>query len=132
MSSDNPYFDEKVNGRVRAELVLDENGSPEFHIGRSLKHYKVTLFLETENAEVQRVIYKLDPTYNNPVRESSDASTRFQVVLTTYGDYRVTIDVQVGDEIVREVIPLSKLLSETHEESSNVGIQAALEEIKTH
>ena len=132
MSSINPYFDEKVRGRVRAELILDKDGNPEFLEGNTLNHYKIRLYLQTQNPDVQRVIYRLDPTYYDPVRDSNDASRKFELSLTTYGDYQITIDVQVKGEIVREVFRLSTLLNEIHGQSENNKIQAALEAIEAH
>ena|ERR671918_2774141 len=124
------YFEEKVAGRLRAELLGGEN--PSTQKGDKLTHYGVRLYLQTENPDVQRVIYKLDPTYYDPVRESGDAEDNFGVSLTTYGDYPVTVEAQVGGEIVRRTASLSELLHETHGESNNPKIVRALQEIESH
>jgi transcription initiation factor IIF auxiliary subunit len=130
--ADESYFDQKVRGNVRAKFVLDENDNPVAVRGKRLDHYKVRLYLETENPAVESVTYKLDPTYNDPVRESSDPSKQFGIELTTYGDYPVTVDAQVGGEIAREVVPLSKLLEDSHQESESPAIKVALEDIAAH
>jgi hypothetical protein len=129
MGDSNHYFEEKVRGRVRAEMILDENNDPVSVKSPSHDHYKVRLFLETNNPDIQSVTYKLDPTYYDPVRESSNLAEQFGIELTTYGDYPVTVDAQVGNEIVRNVVPLSKLLKETYEHSKSPEIQVALNKI---
>lgn len=127
-----PYFDQKVKGAIRAKLVLNDKDDPVALPGKSHTHYKVRLSLETENPAVENVTYKLDPTYYDPVRESSDAKDHFGIELTTYGDYPVTVDAQVGSEIVRKVVPLSELLEETHQESTSEKVRSALAEIAAH
>lgn len=129
---DKPYFDQRVQGKIRAEIVLDQNRKPVSLPGDNLKHYKLRLYLETNNPAVQSVTYKLDPTYYDPVRESTDASDRFLIELTTYGDYPVTVDAHVEGEIVRTVVPLSQLLQETYENTTDPEILNALNEIKSH
>ena len=128
--SDKSYFDQRVGGQVRAEIVLDENGKPISSQGTSRTHYKINLYLDTPNPDVQAVTYKLDPTYYDPVRESTDASAKFRIELTTYGDYPVTVDAQVGTEIVRKVVGLSELLGLTYGAEASPAVQAALENIK--
>ncbi|SOD03737.1 hypothetical protein SAMN05216486_11718 [bacterium JGI 053] len=125
-----PYFQERVQGRVRAELVGGDE--PETQTGGRLKHYKVRLFVDTQNPEVQNVTYKLDPTYYDPVRESRDADRNFEVSLSTYGDYPVTVEAQVGGEIVRYTAPLLALLRESHGNTTSEAIRAALEDIAKH
>jgi transcription initiation factor IIF auxiliary subunit len=126
-----PNFDD-IQGRVRAEFILDKDNNPEFIKGQARRHYKMKLIMETQNPDVQQVIYKLDPTYYDPIRESSDGNNNFEVELTSYGDYPVTVDAYVGSETVRKVVPLSDLLSETHGEAGNANIKEAIEEIKKY
>lgn len=130
--ADKPYFDERVRGKIRAEIVLDQNKKPVSLPGANLNHYKLRLYVETNNPAVQSVTYKLDPTYYDPVRESTDPSKQFLIELTTYGDYPVTVDAQVGGEIVRKVVPLSQLLQETYENSTDPEILNVLNEIRSH
>ncbi len=130
--SDKTSFEKRVQGDVHAEIVLDENENPVTLPGKKFNHYKVRLYLETQNPEVQSVTYRLDPTYYDPVRESTDVDGKFNVELTTYGDYPVTVDAQIGGEIVRKVVPLFKLLQEEYGASASPEIKSALEEIKAH
>jgi hypothetical protein len=130
--ADESYFDRKVRGAVRAEMILDEKNEPVRIKGDSLDHYKVRLFLDTQNPEVESVTYNLDPTYYDPVRESRDPDSQFSIELTTYGDYPVTVDAQVGNEIVREVKPLAELLEQTHQETASPEIESALKYIAAH
>ena len=130
--ADKAYFDRRVQGKIRAEIALDQNKKPVSLPGKTLNHYKVRLYLETNNPAVQSVTYKLDPTYYDPVRESNDSSQQFLIELTTYGDYPVTVDAQVDGEIVRKVVPLSQLLEETYENSTDPDILNALNAIKSH
>jgi pYEATS domain-containing protein involved in immunity len=126
------YFDQKVGGSVRAEMVLDEKNEPVQIKGDSLNHYRIRLFLDTPNPDVESVTYNLDPTYYDPVRESTDRDSQFGVEITTYGDYPVTVDAQVRGEIVREVVPLAKLLKQAYEDSTTPEISSALSYIAKH
>lgn len=123
------FFDERVHGHISAELELDENGKPiSIRVGR-LNLYKIRLRVITENPMVRRVVYHLDPTCYDPVRESDDRHNGFPIETTTYGDLSLLIDVQVGVEIVRRQAMVSQLLKETYKESSNALITEAIEEI---
>ena len=127
MSSDK-NFETRVKGKVCAELVAPEP----LAAGSSLRHYKIRLFLETSNPQVERVIYKLDPTYYDPVRESLDASNKFAVETTTYGDYPVVVEAQVGGQLIRTRAQLTELLRERHADTQDHMIADALSYIAEH
>lgn len=126
------FFLDKVKGKVEAHLVLDANNHPEFIESGSRKHYKMSLQLMTANAEVRLVVFKLDPTYYNTLRESTDSSNHFAVDMTSYGDYNFIVEVTVGTEVARQEFRLSALLEEFHQPVENEQVQQALNDIKTH
>jgi transcription initiation factor IIF auxiliary subunit len=130
MQKYNPIFKGKVKAKVRAELVLDKNNKPVFVPVGSLRHYKVKLHLDTKNPEVERVVYRLDPTYFDPVREASDPENGFEIETTTYGDYPFVVDVQLGDETIRQELYLSDLLEEAYAKVKSSEIKRALKEIE--
>jgi transcription initiation factor IIF auxiliary subunit len=124
------YNDEKLKVKVRAELILDSNKEPVSSRRSSLKHYEIRLFLEGKNPNINQVVYKLDPSYYDPIRETSDEKNNFAIETTTYGDYYVTVDVQVGSEVVRQEILLSDLLKQSYTEKENAAIDQAIKDIE--
>jgi hypothetical protein len=128
----NQYFRDKVKGKIQAQFVLDSADHPEFTQTGSRKHYRVRLQLLTENAEARMVVYKLHPSYYDPLRESTDRKNNFAVEITTYGDYDFSVEVIVGTEVARQVLKLSTLLDEFHQPVKNQAIQQALEDIRSN
>lgn len=125
-----PIFSEAVQGNVAAELVLGTGGNPVFRETASKRHYSVRLRLVSEKSEsVKRVIYGLDPSYYNSVREATDRERDFEIEITTYGDYSFSVEVYLDGEVARQTFILSRLLRETHRDSENPQIQKALEDI---
>ncbi len=64
------------------------------------------------------------------VIRSSVAEKKFEIETTTYGDYEFIVDVQVGDEVVRQEVLLSDLLKEAHAKMINSMVEKALKEIE--
>jgi hypothetical protein len=127
------FFKRNVAGTVNASFLLDDKGNPLFTVGPSGNcHYKISLNVVTENPEVVNVIYKLHPTYYDPIRESSDRESNFQVIITSYGDYDLAVDVQAAGKLVTHTATLFDLLSESHKDSANPAIKEALEWIRGH
>lgn len=125
------YFDKMTQGKVYAEFELD-NGKPRFEKSTYYHHYRINLSLKTENTNVHRVIYTLDPSYYDPVRETTNAQANFKLNITTYGDYTFTVDVQVEGQIVRQRNLLSALLEEQYKEPREPATQEAIDYIKQH
>jgi hypothetical protein len=123
------FFSDKVKGEVQAQLVLDANNHPEFIESGSRKHYKIRLQLITANTDVRLVVFKLDPSYYNTLRESTDPSNNYAVDITTYGDYNFIVEVTVGTEVARQEFRLSALLEKFHQPVENAEIQQALDYI---
>ncbi len=128
----NRYFREKVEGLVGAELLLDAQGNPIIHQGENLNHYEIRIFLNSANPNIRNVIYRLDRSYYDSLRESDDREKQYEIRTTTYGDYPLIVDVQIGNELVREKQQLSALLFEKYKGTSNAEIIKALDAIKTH
>ena len=130
MSGQKDYFSDKVRGNVRAALVLDDKGEPVYIESGGRRHYKIKLSLQTDNPDVRRVVYKLDPTYYDSIRESNDLKQNFGVETTTYGDYGFVVDVTVGSGVARQTFVLSDLLGETHQKDKKATVAEALSTIK--
>lgn len=127
------FFENRVKGRIKGALVLDQNGNPQFEQKGKLKHYKIKLWLESENKEVKQVVYKLHPTYFNDIRETRNINNKFLLEISTYGNYYPTVDVYIGNEheIARQIVCLVDLLNESHPaEVNNDLINQALEDIR--
>jgi transcription initiation factor IIF auxiliary subunit len=125
-----PNFSEAVEGNIAAELVLDNNGDPIFKETGSKTHYSVKLRLVSNKmGSVKLVIYRLDPSYYNSVREAKDPTRSFEVELQTYGDYSFAVEVYLSGAVARQTFILSRLLQETHGGSVNPQIQKALRDI---
>lgn len=130
--ADNPnYFDEEVQGKLKAELKIAD-GHPQYKERDGLRHYQISLSLETDNPSIASVVYRLDPSYYNSVRESSNPGDKFRIHTTTYGDYYLDVDAQVGSRVVRDTVLLSNLLRKAHGDSDNPEVQEALQYIKGH
>jgi len=126
----NEFFKDKTGGNIRAEFVLNERSEPEVSRVGGLNHYKIRLKFESDNSEVEKVVYRLDPTYYDPIRESRKKEKDFELTTTTYGDYPLLIDVQVRDEMVRQEANLLDLLRETYSGSGSPPIRKALQDIE--
>lgn len=127
----NEFFADLVQGHLGVEFDLVE-GHPQFEERENLRHYRITISLKTPNRDVTNVVYRLDPSYYNPVRESKDQDNDFKIHTTTFGDYYFDVDVQVGTQIVRQRALLSDLLKEAHGQSDNPEIKEALQYILEH
>lgn len=109
---------ENIGGKVAARFRLDEQGNPTFLAEPSgKKNYFIDLYLESENPDLANVTYKLDSSYYDPIRESADKATAFKEEITSYGDYPVVVEAQVGRHLLAEKIKLSSLLEVGHKES---------------
>lgn len=127
-----PSFSKKARGKISAELMLDKSDKPIFVPTGSTKHYKIKLKFETDDPKVERVIYRLDQSYYDPIREGIEPEKDFEVETTTYGDYDFVVDVQVGNELVRQEVSLSDLLKEQYRKTRDKGILKAIKEIEKH
>lgn len=133
MKDPDEFFENKVKGRVKGALVLDQAGNPEFEQRGKLKHYKIKLWLESENKEIKQVIYKLHPTYFNDIRETRNVENKFLLEISTYGNYYPVADVYIGKEheVARQIVSLVDLLNESHPmEANNEAINQAIEDIR--
>lgn len=128
----NPFFEKKINAKIEAELVLDESRQPIAIPVEGMKNYKIRLRVETKDPKIERVVYRLDPTYYDPVRETEDSTNNFEIETTTYGDYPVVVDVQVGNEIVRQEVLLSELLKESYLGGADEKIDDAIKDIEAN
>lgn len=126
------FFANKLDGHISAELVLDADSKPISIKTDKLDNYKIKFNVVTSNPEVKRVVYHLDPSYYDPVREARDKKNDFEIETTTYGDYSILVDVQVGSENVRQQIKVSDLLKETYKESLTEAIAKAIKAIEEH
>lgn len=126
-----PYFKDKVKGTARAEFVPNVGGEPDFIESGGRRNYRIRLQLIADNPEIRKVDYKLDPSYYNAYRESTDATSNFGIELTSYGDYDFIMEVIVGRELARQKLTLSDLLSETYQSPAGAFL-TALNDIKAN
>jgi transcription initiation factor IIF auxiliary subunit len=127
----NSFFTDNVQGAVRVEFEL-KNGAPVYEEEDGLKHYSIIFSLVAPPGKVKKVVYHLDPSYHDPVRETKDASSNFRIESTSYGDYFFNVTCKLPDgEAVRQRVHLSEALAETHQ-NPNPAITQALADIRAH
>lgn len=78
---------------LRARFVLDDDNKPRFLESEQPERKHYSIILETQApSEVESVVYTLDPTYFDPVREvQRSESPEFAEKITSYGDYCIQI-----------------------------------------
>jgi hypothetical protein len=74
---------------IEARFQLDSSGRPKFVESGGYKHYAIELRVQGVKPGTIGVVYRLDPTYYDAVRESTDARNGFLLHLTSYGDYTI-------------------------------------------
>ena len=123
-------FLKQVGGNISARFDLDKTGSPIYETdSKGRRHYHIRLRLDSDNPELSNVTYKLHSSYYDPVRESDDREGGFAEELTSYGDYPVQVEAQVGSRLFTNRFMLSDLLEEGHGDALND--QAITDAIKT-
>lgn len=130
-------FRERVAGALKARFLLDSSGNPLFEPDAdepSLRHYRIELSLESPKAEqIELVTYELDEaTYYDPVRESRNRKVAFREEIHSYGDFPITVKVQMSGQLYLQDAWLSDLLQAGHAGDGNRVVQAAIDSIKTN
>lgn len=127
------YFQQVVDGHVTAQFVLDEKQHPIFTQRGGFKHYRILLRTVTNNPAIKRVVYKLDQSYYDPIREATDPGNNFEIEISSYGDYYFNVVVHAQDGIIaRQGLLLSEVLSETQQPAQNPQITQALMDINNN
>jgi hypothetical protein len=118
----NKSFAQHVRGRLQARFLLkagrpvyEKEGAGE----EETRHYEIELSLVGGAPEIDRVIYVLDSSYYDPVREA-DTPPDFKEEITSYGDYPVEAKVEMGKRVYVQKAWLSDLLLEGHREELDV------------
>lgn len=117
---------------LTARFDLDAQGRPVFTQSNGVRHYKINYRVNQPPDGTFAVRYTLDSTYNDPVRETTNAESGFKLHTTSYGDYPVKVDIRRRGGNIEVVEILSRLLARSHESEMSPEIQAAIEDIRTH
>jgi hypothetical protein len=101
--------------KLNAKFVLTASGDVDA-VERGGKHYKIELGVDKPK-DVMSAVYRLDPSYWDPVREVSKRnSLELKEPITSYGDFDVEATFTLNDGkrvVVRE--RLSDAISRTYE-----------------
>lgn len=125
-------FSSNMGGKIAARFKLDKDGKPRYLISGGLKNYLIDLYVESASPDLGSVTYKLDNSYYDPIRESDNRDNSFMEEITSYGDYPVLVEAQLGRRLVAEKINLSSLLEEGHKGAQDKPeILAAINDIKS-
>lgn len=110
---------------ITARFVRDADGKPQCVVDASgMRHFNIELGIGGAPENATRVIYRLDDSYFDPIRETrsealtgSAAGTRFAERITSYGDFELTarVETSTGPVVLREW--LSKALAQGETES---------------
>ena len=129
--SEPSYFSEITQGTLTAEFVLN-NDKPIFSESGKYKNYKIIYRLKSARKdEIKKVVYLLDSSYHNPIRESKDSANDFMLQTTTYGEYSLSVEVDFknGRESARDNFSVTKLLRQNYESTNNESITEAIDYI---
>jgi hypothetical protein len=92
--------------KVSVRLETDDHGSPEIVQENTRRHYKVIMEIEDAPADTYAATFELDSSYYDPVRMvSPDATGKFKLETTTYGDYPLLVRLhrpKDGDVVLKE------------------------------
>ena len=124
----------KTKPELIARFDLDEGGAPRFlESGESdRRHYNITLHTKAPSG-TESVLYTLDPTYFDPVREVQRSERPdFAEEITSYGDYEIQIATSGSSHNLPNREWLSDALRRGHasELTSNPAILGAIEDIE--
>jgi hypothetical protein len=127
-------FLEDVQGTLKARFRLDARGEPLWDEDEEGYYYFIQLRLESPNrVKIDKVTYVLDSTYYDPVRVSKDRDNDFAEEISSYGDYVLTVRVQMGKHLYVQEAWLSTLLEAGHAGEADTGpIRDAIEDIKAN
>jgi hypothetical protein len=113
---------------LKARLLLDHTGRPQFSDVGGKRHYWIALSVADAKA-ASSVTYKLHETFWDPVREAFDRDKDFAEQITTYGDFDVVASLSGSvDAGLTLKGTLSALLSASHPEAHG-DVAAAIEDI---
>lgn len=128
-------FKQNVQGVLSARFQLDKAGKPITGEEEGTTFYFIELILDTPNADkIAKVTYILDEaTFWEPERESRDAKHNFREEITSYGDFKVRVEVtmQAGERFVQQAL-LSEMLEAGHSDHMNDAIEQAIEYLRTN
>jgi prokaryotic YEATS domain len=131
----NQAFKQNVQGVLCARLRLDENRQPVFGEEEGTVFYSIELSLDSPNAEkIAKVTYILDEaTFWQPERESKDAKHAFREEITSYGDFKVRVEVTMGtgERFVQQAL-LSEMLEAGHFKDMTPAIEKAIEYLRNN
>jgi len=119
--------------KILAEFILDQDGNPKVMLARFKQHYKIRLTVKNAPPDAYSVVYELDPTYVDYIREANDPSNKFSEDLTSYGDYTIkaTIRTKTGLRLIKR--DLGEALESNYSPSTiSPAIKEAVDYIKGH
>jgi hypothetical protein len=116
---------------IVAQFVLDPEGEPVVAYQGNHTHYRMKLMVKDVPEDAYAVMYELDATYYEPVRESRRRSEDFVENLTSYGDYPVRATIR-GKQRETLVAYLSNALEVGHAGKMSPAVAAALDYIKAN
>lgn len=97
-----------------AEFLFDPRQCPECDGNGPPNQYRVRIFLEDPDPDIERVIYRLDPRADDPLHESADRAKKFEIIASVPGDSAIVVDVQVGCNTIRRRVRLSEVLRQRY------------------
>ena len=118
--------------KLRVEFAIDEaTQSPKLDENGN---YVIQFFVDDAPPELGSVVYELDPTYYDPLREKrrSPNNPKFTEITSTYGDYDLTATLRLPGKLQTLTTPISGALRATYQGQMSAGIEAAIHDIASH
>ena len=127
-------FRVNVQGTLDARFQLDADGRPVQEEDDEGHFYFINLRLKSpQRNKIDKVTYLLDASYTVSSRFSKDGDTDFLAEITAYGDYVLTVKIQMGKHLYVEKAWLSALLEAGHAGEAVTGpIRDAIDDIKAN
>jgi|GEM_PF-6130351 len=118
--------------KLIANFILDQTGRPKAIEEGDKRHYLIRLAIAGAPKDTYAVTYKLDESYQDPMREARNAAEEFSEELTSYGDYPVLAQIRTKLGVEPVSAALSQALELGNQGKLTPEIQDALDNIRNH
>lgn len=137
---DKRHFRGRLHGKLKSHFLLDEYDRPKYStLSDGMRQYDMELFLESPLSDnINSVSYFInDPTFVGNACSSQNASKRFTVEISSYGDVEIIVTVTMKDgSTFRHSEQLSDMLEtgleeeeEYYDKSNRMAITDAMNRI---
>jgi transcription initiation factor IIF auxiliary subunit len=123
-----------MENKYKLVAAFETNKSSEIIVEKYGKrqHYDVRLFLEGDLTDILSVTYVLHESYYDPIRTSRNRSKKFEIDVTSYGDYMVIVKIALKNREVVISETLGNALRNHYLHNNDPVIERAIANIKAN